>query len=63
MVVVRGRMKYVPGMVLIELQNIKEEDGFLEDHEAFKMLTKYAREGRALERNFKFNLFKKKIKL
>jgi len=48
--IVKGRLKYVPKIVLIELDDIKREDDIFADAEAFRKIVKYARVGRELNR-------------
>lgn len=47
---VRGRMKYVPPVILEELANIKADHGLDIEVEAFKKMAQYARVGREVER-------------
>jgi len=58
----RGRIKYVPKIALIELDDIKREDGISMDCEAFRKLVGYARIGRETKRfiNFGYDWSKKK---
>lgn len=46
----RGRMKYVPPVILEELENIKADHGLDVEVEAFKKMAQYARVGREVER-------------
>lgn len=46
----RGRVKYIPKIMLIELEDIKREDDIKVDCEAFRRLVKYARLGRETRR-------------
>lgn len=57
----RGRTKYVPAEVIIELDCIKEEQGFLDDRSAMGKMVEYTRVGRELER-LMFPVWGKKLK-
>ena len=50
----KGRIKYVPPVVLEEVDSIKKYLNIQRDSEAFKELTNYARIGREMERIGKF---------
>ena len=50
----RGRYKYIPSIVVEELEDIKMEDDILSDAEAFRKMAKHARIGREVERIAKF---------
>lgn len=50
----RNRVKYVPAVVLIELEDLKVENNIKEDSVALRELAKYARAGREMERIMKF---------
>lgn len=60
MVVKRGKIGWIPGLVLTELEDIKREDGLkCRDSDAFRELTRYARVGREAKRMATFNWAKK----
>ena len=46
----KGRIKYIPKIMLIELEDIKREDEISMDCEAFRKMVKYARLGRETRR-------------
>lgn len=46
----RGRMQYVPVIILDEVDDIKREDDLESGTEAYRQLVKYARVGRELNR-------------
>lgn len=50
----RGKVKYVPSVVLVELEDLKEEHNISEDSVALRELVKYARSGREMERIMRF---------
>ena len=60
----KGKNKYVPSIVLIELRDIQREDGIMMEAEAFRKMVKYTRVGRELNRlkNIHYD-WSKKIKL
>lgn len=51
----KGRMKYVPSIIIEEVQDIKREDDIEKDVEAMLKLCKYARVGREVNRLRKLN--------
>jgi hypothetical protein len=53
-----GKMKYVPAMVLLEINDLKMEEGLMEDSIAFKEMVKYSRIGRCLEKDFRKQFIK-----
>ena len=56
MVVKKGRVMYIPPVVLDEVEDIRREDELDKNSEAFRKLIKYARVGRETKRlaNLKF---------
>ena len=60
----RGRIKYIPKIMLIELEDIKREDGISMDCEGFRKMVSYARVGRETNRFINFGYdWSKKAKL
>jgi|2_EtaG_2_1085320.scaffolds.fasta_scaffold11055_3 hypothetical protein len=55
-------MKYLPSIVIIEMEDVKREDSIDSDAEAFKKMTKYARVGREVQRIKNLN-WKEAVKL
>jgi len=51
----KGRMKYVPPIVIDELEDIQREDKIGEDAQAFRELVGYARVGREMKRIMKLD--------
>jgi len=52
----KGKLGWIPGIVLTEIEDIKREDGLrCGDSEAFRELTRYARVGREAKRMATFN--------
>ena len=60
----RGKIKYIPKITIIELEDIKREDNIKSDAEAWREFTRYTRVGREAKRfvNFGYN-WKKKANL
>lgn len=56
----RGRMKWMPAVVIDELEDIKREDDLIADAEACRKLVKYARVGREAQRMMRLDWSKKK---
>lgn len=56
----RGRMRYVPPVVELELEDIKREERVMSNADAFKKLVGYARDGRELNRIGKLSWKNKK---
>lgn len=52
----KGRPKWVPEPVLLELENVKQQKGLFRDADAFKEMAGYSRVGREIERLMRFNL-------
>jgi len=50
MVVKKGKVVYIPPVVIDELEDIKREDEIHTGSEAFKKMVKYARVGREVKR-------------
>lgn len=46
----KGRMRYVPPVVIDEIEDIKREDEIEKGSEAFHKMVKYARVGREVKR-------------
>ena len=46
----RGKMTYVPPIIIDELEDIRREDCLINNADAFKELCKYARVGREAKR-------------
>ena len=46
----RGRMVYVPAIVIDEIEDIKQEEEIVVGSEAFRKLVKHARIGREVDR-------------
>ena len=60
----RGRIKYIPKIMLIELEDIKREDEISMDCEAFRKMVSYARTGRETKRFMNFGYdWRKKVSL
>ena len=57
----RGRIKYLPKIVITEMEDIKREDELSMDCEAFRKMVQYARVGREARRltTFGYNWKKK----
>ena len=55
---IKGRMKYLPSMVMEEIEQIKRENRIFKDNYAMREMVKYARVGRELERIKNFNFTK-----
>jgi len=55
---IKGRMKYLPSMVMEEIEQIKRENRIFKDNYAMIEMVKYARVGRELERIKNFNFAK-----
>ena len=51
----KGRMKYVPAIVIDEVEDIQREDKIGEDAQAFRELVGYARVGREMKRIMKLD--------
>ena len=53
---VKGRMKYIPAVIIEELEDLKLEKGLLNDSDAFREIANYSQVGRETERlmTFKF---------
>ena len=53
----KGRMKYIPAVIIDELEDLKLEKGLESDSEAFGEIANYSQVGREVERikNFKFS--------
>lgn len=47
---VKGRMKYIPAVVIDELRDLKLEKGLKSDSEAFREIANYSQIGREVER-------------
>ena len=56
----KGRMMYVPPVVIEEVEDIKREDCLEQNSDAMKLMTKYARTGREVFRMAKLDFTKKK---
>ena len=52
----RGRMKYIPAVIIDELEDLKLEKGLDNDADAFRQIAGYSQVGREVERikNFSF---------
>ncbi|RLA46956.1 MAG: hypothetical protein DRR04_05345 [Gammaproteobacteria bacterium] len=50
-------MKYIPAVIIDELEDLKMEKGMESDSDAFREIANYSQVGREIERikNFKFN--------
>ena len=62
----KGKMAWVPRIVLDEITGIKKENGIPKDADALKEMAKYSRVGREVERMSRFyipKVKKKKIKV
>lgn len=46
----KGRVKYVPPNILIEMESIKQEENIVSDAEAMRKLAGYSRAGREAKR-------------
>lgn len=58
-----GRMIYVPKIVLDEIDDLRVEEGFMPNSEAFNKLVKHAEIGREVNRIFNLDFsHKKKMK-
>lgn len=51
----RGKVKYLPSRMLLEIDDLKKEKKISKDSDAFKMLVKYARVGREAERIYRLD--------
>lgn len=51
---VKGRMKYIPAVIIDELEDLKLEKGLASDSEAFGEIANYSQVGRETERLMKF---------
>lgn len=51
----RGGMVYIPTVIIDEIEDIRREDRIESKSEAFKLMTKYARVGREVNRLKKLN--------
>lgn len=56
----RGRMKWMPAVVIDEIEDIKREDDVHADAEAMRKLVGYARVGRESKRLIRLDFSKKK---
>lgn len=56
----RGRVMYVPSIVIEEVHNIKQEHNLDYGSEAFRKMAEYSVVGREVERLATFNFFPKK---
>ena len=56
----KGKNKYVPPVIIDELDDIKREDNLQSDIEAWQKMTKYTRVGREAKRMFRFDWSKSK---
>lgn len=56
----KGRMMYVPPIVIEELEDIMREDEIEGNADAMKLMTKYARTGRDIFRAAKLDFTKKR---
>lgn len=56
----KGRMMYVPPIVIDEVEDIIREDGVNNNSDAFKMMTRYARTGRDVFRLGKLDFTNKR---
>lgn len=50
----RGRMKYIPAVLVEELHDLKQETKIQRDAEAFEKIAQYSQVGREAERLAKF---------
>ena len=52
----KGRMKYIPAVIIDEMEDLKLEKGIASDSDAFREIAGYSQVGREVERikNFKF---------
>lgn len=46
----KGRMKYIPAVIMEELEDLKLEKGLEHDSDAFKQIANYSQVGRETER-------------
>lgn len=46
----RGRMVYVPPVIIEELESIKEDHSLIKNTEAYRKMVKYSRLGREFEK-------------
>ena len=52
---VRGRMKYVPRIIIDELEDVKMEKGLASDSDAFRVIAEASQVGRETERLMSFD--------
>lgn len=57
----KGKNKYIPKMVLVELNDIKVEEKLSSSADAFKLMAKYSQVGRELSRMTRLNFSHKPI--
>lgn len=50
----RGRMKYVPRVIIEEIEDLKTEKGLMSDSDAFREMAQHSQVGREVERMLKF---------
>lgn len=60
MVTLKGRMQYIPPVILVELNDIMRENRLENKSQAFKEMAKYTRVGRELERMARLDFSKAK---
>lgn len=58
----RGKMRYVPPVVIDEVEDIKREEGIEVGSDAFRKLVKYAQVGREVKRIISLDFTRKKKK-
>jgi hypothetical protein len=56
----RGKMKYVPVMVIDEVEDIMREESIVSNSEGFRRMVKHSQIGRELERIKNLNWSKKR---
>ena len=57
----KGRMVYVPSIVIDEIEDIKQEEDIIIGSEAFRKLVKHARIGREVDRLRRLDFRKKPL--
>ena len=62
-ILMTGRMKYVPKVVIEEIDDLKVEHNLKQDSVAMNKMVNYTRVGRELERMMKFNFKHKPTKI
>lgn len=58
----KGRMSYIPPIIIDEMEDIRRENGIGKQAEALKEMVRYARVGREMERIIKLDWNKAKAR-